>query len=270
MGKFSKYILKGLALIALLGLAGLHTAKADPACTAGTLATYISSYSGGCTFDGLIFSGFGAGATAFSASGSTSFSPGTPSTANLLITPIIGADGAGLEFTAVTSTGAPMAWTANGGGVLDAEVPFEVSCVSGTACITDLYLEMTGSATAAVNSGGQSNGDIVTESYCTGAPPPFPPSCGSQTTLSIIDTSTTVNNLIGLTATGILSVGKDMGAVEDINGAPEGTSTITDVINEFSTSTPPPPSTPEPSSLLMLGSGLLSLVGYGLRRRGIV
>jgi hypothetical protein len=30
-----------------------------------------------------------------------------------------------------------------------------------------------------------------------------------------------------------------------------------------------PTSTPEPSSLLMLGSGLLGLIGFGLRRRGI-
>jgi len=248
-------------LVALLGFVGMGTAKADPTCAVGTLATYVSMYSGGCTYDGLIFSGFGAGATGVSGLGV----PSTSATAEnyITITPFIGVDGAGLEFTATSGT-----WTAMSGQAIDAEVPFEVSCVSGTACLTDIYASMTGTATG----GSPGNQDLLTENYCTTpTPPPFPPSCGNIPPLSIsgTSTSTTVSETIsGFAATSEISLSKDMGAFENGSGYPQGTATITDVINEFSTTTPP--STPEPSGLLMLGTGLVSLLGYGLRRRGLV
>lgn len=266
MGKLSSYVLKGLMLVTLFGVVGLGTAKADPTCTANTLAYYVANYLGGCTYDGLTFSGFGAGAT-----GVTGSSLGT---AFLEVIPIIGVDGAGLEFeSASLYGGGPNTWIASSGYELDAEVPFEVSCASTSPnCITDLYLQMTGGSNAAPYSAGTSNGDIVTESYCGGAPPPFPPSCGSQESLSIVNSSGTVTAPLVNFAGGIseLSVGKDMGALNNEPNAPQGSSVyITDVINEFSTSTPPP-TTPEPSSLLMLGAGLASLLGYGLRRRGNV
>jgi len=245
----------------LLGFAGIGTAKADPACIAATFQYYITNFATGCTYDGLNFSGFGAGASGVSSSGTTSISgmPG-PNTQYLEITPFVGSDGAGLEFTM------PGGWTAKSGGVLDAEVPFEVSCASGTACITDIYQQIDGSVTGNL----PGNEDALTELYCVGASS-TPPSCvnAPQALLTLTGSQTTKNNTILIAGgTSQIAIGKDMGANANGSGYPQGTSTITDVINEFSTSTPPP-TTPEPSSLLMLGAGVMSLLGYGLRRRGI-
>jgi hypothetical protein len=261
MGTISSYIMKGLLVAAVLGFVGMGTAKADPTCVAGTLTTYVSTYSTGCTYDGLIFSGFGAGATGVSGLGVSATS--TTAENYITITPFIGADGAGLAFTATTGT-----WTATNGQAIDAEVPFEVSCANGTACLTDIYAAITGTSTGSA----PGNGDILTEGYCTTpTPPPFPPSCSQIPQLSIVGTSsstTAAYTVTGFAATSEISLSKDMGAFENGNGA-QGTSTITNVVNEFSTNSTPPPTTPEPSSLLMLGSGLVSLLGFGLRRRGI-
>jgi hypothetical protein len=264
MGKFCNYLLKGLMLVALVSLAGLGTAKADPAtCTAATLAVYISTYASGCEIgtSGIVVSDFSKLDVVNGSSLGTAF---------LEITPISGVDGPGLEFTAASPSTNP--WTSTPGYALDAEVPFEVSCLSGTACLTDLYMAMTGTSTGTGTGTDPGSNDLLTESYCLGTAPP-PPSCTGTAykqdllyiNSSTIGTTVTQTDTFAAATTEI-NIGKDMGA--DGNGVSSATSTITDVINEFSTTTPTP--TPEPSSLLMLGSGLLALMGFGLRRRGIV
>jgi len=261
--------MRKVMFLVVLSIIGAGQLKADPACPTASLAFYVANFGAvatPCDIGTLAFSGFGAAANGFNSSGPAS----AGGEANLLITPILsGVDGVGLMLTYNSTT---VTWTANATGALDAEVPFEVKCLSGTACLTDVFMSLTGTSTGTGTGTDPGNNDLLTETYCLGAaaPPPTAPCApggGStvQNTLVInsSNSGSTQQKTDTFSAVSQLSIAKD--AFAGGNGAfPGGTSTITQILDEFSTG---PVTTPEPSAVLMLGSGLLGLAVFSIRRR---
>ena len=137
----------------------------------------------------------------------------------------------------------------------DVELPFEVKCISGN-CISSIFMSITGTTTNAAT-------NVLTESYCLGgvAPPPTAPCIGgpaiTQDILTVSGSST------GQTRTDTFSGVSQLSMTKDIQGIGNtGTATITQVQDLFNVV-----STPEPSTVLLLGSALLGLALLSKRRR---
>jgi hypothetical protein len=258
--------MRRLLLLIALSVMGAGQMKATPlACSTGqTLAYYETTYTSqasACSIAGLDFYDFSSGA--FGVLGNSG--PGTTpfTTASISITPVNSASGVGFMITP-TST-----FQATATGVRDVEIPFQVACDNGTACLSSVYMSISGSATASGMSGGTSGADALLESYCAGgvAPPPTAPCSGggvTQATLTITPSSPgTLSQTSTFSAVSELAVSKDIQALGN-NGSATVTS-VEDLFSSTSTSTP----VPEPSAALMLGGGLLGLALLSIRRRPV-
>lgn len=250
--------MRKLMFLVALGVIGAGQMKADPLCTANTLAFYetnITTQANGCNIGALNFWLFNAANAGTSASGPGS-APFNPT--QIEVTPVSGPSGVGFLITPINVNG----FLATATGDRDVEFPFEVGCVDGTTCLTNVFMSITGSATVSNVSGGTNGLAVLTESYCPGGstPPPGGP-CFTQDSLAINPGGPgTVSRTDTFSAVSKLSMDKDISAIGN-----NGTATITSVLDLFLV---PPTSSPEPSTILMLGAGLAGLALLSRRRRG--
>lgn len=165
--------------------------------------------------------------------------------------------GVGFLITPINLNG----FQATATGVEDAEIPFEVACVDGTNCLTSVFLSISGSATASNVGGGTDGAVVLTETYCAGgAAPPATAPCFTQDSLVIKPGSPgTVSRTDTFSAVSKLSMNKDLSAMGN-----NGTATITSVEDLFLV---PPVSSPEPSTILLLGTGLAGLAFLSRRKQ---
>ncbi len=245
--------MRKLMLVVALSILGAGQLKADATCVAGSVTSYVAITS--CNYDGLDFSNFSS--ALFASPGLSGFS-----TDNIIVTPTADANGVGFTITPA----APADWATNQTGQqLDLDFAFVASCTSGTPCIDDIYESIAGTATSSGFGAPYDGRDILTETYCLNSTTPPAGSCASGnsgeqiSTLTPTGGSPVTSNPTFSPVTNIV-MDKDMGAYSYNSSA-----AITSVIDEFSLV-----STPEPSSLLMLGSGLLGLAFVSFRRRSVV
>jgi hypothetical protein len=256
--------MRKLMFLMALSIAGAAQMKADPACVANTAAFYEATYTSqanGCSIGGLNFYDFNAGAYGVLGDSVPGTSPFTA--ASIDITPVNGPSGIGFLITPVTT------FQAGGTGVRDLELPFEVSCANGTACLTSIFMSISGSATASGIPSGTNGEDVLTESYCLGgvSPPPTAPCSGGavvQNTLTITPSSPGTLSSPPVVFSGVseLSIDKDIEAIGN-----NGSATITSVEDLFLVPSTPPATAPEPSVALMLAAGLTGLALLYRRRR---
>jgi hypothetical protein len=211
MGKFSKFLIRSSAVIALLGLGALHTAKADTVTLGGTDSTCTTSTIA-CWTNVEVFGN------------------GNMNLNNSYDT---------VEFFTTSSS--------TGLGVL---IFCTSSCGTGNANANraGLYGQQafTGTTTAPVLSTTPINFNDNCDDYVGAGPygqngPGIGPSC-----MNVNDYWTTTIGGGGTSATINIAAGS---------------------VDLSFTLPPATTSTPEPSSLLMLGSGLMGLVGFGWRRK---
>jgi len=177
-----------------------------------------------------------------------------------------GAGGVGFEITPTT------AWSANNGYTADGELQYAVT-FNGPGGITSLYQSIAGTA---VGTPGMTVGvnafDNITDTYCPGVTS-LPPSCSPGLTLPSNlwagESSPQSNYATFAMVTGV-GLTKDVSA--NATGYDATSASVTSFENCFDVAaggtcggTTPP--TPEPGSLLMLGSGLLGLALLSVRRR---
>ena len=224
-------------LLLTIGVAALVVApavQATPAlCPASASLQDYLNMSGGCTIEDKIFSDFSysssalGGATAIVASGIT---------VDTIITP----NDPGLQFGAN--------WAASSGQVSDSSIGFTVTVIGGAALIEDASIVQLGGTV--VGTGTASVG----EGICVGF------NC-QNTTFTLSTLNTTDRTLIQLgdhvifSSTGQVRATKDIG----VAGNSSGFASVSLMADQFSETVP------EPSSLVLLGSGLLGILG--MRRK---
>jgi hypothetical protein len=225
MGRLNSFLIKSLALVALLGLAGLHTAKADPLTPTAT----------------------GAGCTGLTADPD-------PSNTNVIC------------FTSLSvsafNSGSPL-----GSPTIDTLFLF-------TPDSSNLSLALICTSSCFPNTGGYIGNSA--ELY---GPQAFGGTIASPTTAgsSCVIESHTWAQCVGFSSSSDFVQG---GTGGNHGGDPADTfALITSGGGNFDVNsasidlkfnlTPGTTTTPEPSSLLMLGSGLLGLLGFGFRRRNV-
>ena len=271
--------MRKLLFLVVLSIFGAVQVKADPACASGqSLAYWATNYATAaqaCSIGGLDVWGFSDTGTSVPSSSGPSAIPAFNAT-TIEITPVTtGGDGvliSGFGGLALESVGVT--------GVQDLEFPFLVKCDNGTTCLSSVAMTIIGSSTGGA-AGGQ---DVLTETYCGGGTyvPPTAP-CVNPGGIPVQDKLSINPGVVypgcpassncetdNFSAVSILSMNKDFGAYSGLQGVSGGsgggTATIISVEDLFSpTGTPPP--VPEPSAILMLGSGLLGLALLSVRRR---
>jgi hypothetical protein len=254
--------MRRLLLLIALSVMGAGQMKATPlACATGqTLAYYETTYTSqasACSIAGLDFYDFNAAMYGVIGNSGPGTAPFTA--ASIDITPVDGPGGVGFLITPVST------FQATATGVRDVDIPIQVVCDNGMACLTSIFMSISGSATASNVSGGTAGEGFLTESYCPGSVVP-PCSGGSGTqdiTLAINPSSpSTVSQTVPFSGVSGLSLDKDIGAIGN-----NGSATVTSVEDLFSVAVPTSVPTPEPSTLLLLEGGLIGLALFSIRRR---
>ena len=244
--------MRKLMFLAALGIIGAGQLKADSACVTSSVATYATLAS--CNYGGLDFSGF---------NDSLAASPGLAgfTTANITVTPTTGPTG---DVGFVITPASPTDWTTNQSSqTLELNFAFVVSCANGTACIDDIYEQLVGSVQATTIGGGTNGRDLLTETYCLGSGTLPAGSCpvgdtSGEQFLTVTPTNGTVSSNPTFSPVSTLAMNKDFEA-QSFN---TNTAALTSLTDEFSVV-----STPEPSTILLLGIGLVGLAFLYVRRR---
>ena len=223
-----------LLLCVLLGTSAIATASV--ACPVSTYDNYLGGFS--CTIDDKTFSNF---SYASSASGGAALIP--PS---------------GVAVVPVTTLHNPGFLFSSGFGVISNQTQdeffgFTVRVNPGGNAIDDITLLQLGSGFTGTGSAS------IAETVCLGDT--FADGCsgGTIVSLSTVDNSTLVKLSDHITFAPVLVVDvvKDL----ELFGGPNGSAFVSGVENQFSEVV-----TPEPSTLLMLGTGIVGLAGT-LRRK---
>jgi hypothetical protein len=241
-----KKLVRGFSLCLALSLLAASTglAAAVPCPTSGTgpgggpsFADLLATNAGGgCFIADKVFSGFTFLAT--SSGTATPLSAAQVSYALDTIAPTL----IGFEFA--------MSLNASGSNSNDIKLSYNINQATMLPDITSLHLLLTGEAT---NGGSIS----VTENYCLGAF--FNTGCAS---------SGVVNANEGAPHQDVFFAGvSQLSIIKDVNAAGNGvggTASISGVRNAVD-ETPIPPATPEPSSILLMFTGVVA-AGFKLRR----
>jgi hypothetical protein len=232
--------MKKVAFALLVVLASTATAFAG-LCPTATLDNYLGS-GFSCGIDDKTFSDWGY---------SSSSNPGgfAIPASGVDVTPITTPGNPGFQFSAP--------WAAsNNSGILmqDSLIGYTVNVNQGGALINDLTL-------AIVGYGALGTGQVtVDETYCLGA---MLPTCsgGTEGTLRVYWTSSggVTSETVNFAGVSEVSVEKDILLTAGTNGQAE----VSGVYNQFSEGAG---TTPEPSTLSMLGLGVIGMAGFVRRK----
>jgi hypothetical protein len=229
---FAKGELMKKALFVMVMMLGMSALGHASTCAPGSLTSYISGANAGCTIDGATYSGFIYTLTPASAT--------HPTSDDVSITPT----GVGLTFQFTNAF-----WSEQANQAVDSNIQYTVTASSpifsdvhlaltSASCQGGGSVSLTENAFVGAGTGGASLGSLVAS--CTGA--------------GVISNP---GDLVFAPKTQI-TVTKDL----SVNGGTTGsniTASVSAFTNNIST-------VPEPSSLLMLGSGLFGLAGI-IRRK---
>jgi PEP-CTERM motif-containing protein len=219
---------------ATLALAGLGARPAHAvSCATGDAASYEALGAGGCTIGDKTFSNF-------------NFSSVAVTDANVIVTPgqnilTQGDIGFGLTINGLTTIGP--------GGSTDLLLKYTVSVNDPDFLISDAHLAFTGGA---FGPGGLA---LVTETLC----PPNQPCINKILKVFDSPTATQVSDVANFNGVPTLNISKDM-QVFALAGNFASISGVDQTFTQIDTPVP------EPSSLLLLGSGLLGLAVVARRK----